>query len=75
MSDAKHVIEIESIVLDGVDSRCLGAVRALVEAETRRTLLGVGLSASPGVGVSEGAIAAEVARSVDQAIKGGVGDV
>jgi hypothetical protein len=73
MSGDAHIIEIESIVLDGVDPHRPG-VRALVEAETRRALRRGGLSTSREVAGSEGAIAAEVARAVDRAIKGGAGD-
>jgi hypothetical protein len=74
MSGDAHIIEIESIALDGVDLHHPDAVRALVEAETRRALLGVGLSGARGVAGSEAAVAAEVARSVERAIQGGVGD-
>jgi hypothetical protein len=70
MSEDAHIIEIDSIVLDGIDPHRPG-VRALVEAETRRALLRVGplpLHDVPGI---EAAVAAEVARAVDQAGRGG----
>jgi hypothetical protein len=74
MSEDAHIIEIDSIVIDRVDPNRPGGVRALVEAETRRVMLGTELSAWQAIAGSEAAIAGEVARSVDRAIKGGAGD-
>ena len=68
MNQPSHIIEIDSIVLDGIDLRNPREVRSLVESETRRVLLRSGLAMSPVAG-SEAAIAAEVGRSVDSAIK------
>jgi hypothetical protein len=74
MSEDAHIIEIDSIVLDGVDVHRPGAVRTLVGAETRRALFGIIESLSLPVAHGEVAIALEVGRSVEQAIKGGAGD-
>lgn len=72
MKQRPHIIEIDRIVLDGVDLRDRRLVRALVERETRRVLLHSDLADSSVV-ASGKAIAAEVGRSVEGAIKGGVG--
>ena len=46
MKQPSHIIEIDSIVLDGVDLRNPRALRGLVERETRRVLVRSGLTAS-----------------------------
>ena len=69
MTEDAHIIEIESIVLDGVDPHGPG-VRALVEAETRRVLL-LGLSKSEVVAGREAAVAGAVARAVERGVRGG----
>ncbi len=74
MSEDAHIIEIDSIVLDGVAHLRPFDVRALVTAEVRRALLGTGLPAAPGVATSEAAVADAVSHSVDRAIKGGARD-
>jgi len=71
MKQRPHIIEIDSIVLDGVDVRDRRLVRALVERETRR-VLSHSEWAESSVIASGKAIAVEVARSVEGAIKGGV---
>ena len=70
MAERAHIIEIDSIVLDGVDPRGPG-ILARVEAETRRAIRRAGFPDSLGVAGSEVAVAREVARTVDHAIKGG----
>jgi len=70
MTEEAHIIEIESIVLDGVDPHGPG-VRALVEAETRRVLLGLELSKSEAVAGREAAVAGAVAGAVERGVRGG----
>jgi hypothetical protein len=72
MKQRPHIIEIDRIVLDGVDLRDRRLVRALVERETTRVLLHSDLADSSVVSSGK-AIAGEVGRSVEGAVKGGVG--
>lgn len=72
MNQPSHLIEIDSVVLDGVDLRDRRLVRALVERETRRALSHSDQANASVIASREAAIAAEVGRSVDNAIKGGV---
>ena len=71
MNDRAHSIEIDSIVLNGVDPRRPGRLGALIEAEVRRALEGTGLRTSTAVANSETKVAAEVARTVVRSIQGG----
>jgi beta-lactamase superfamily II metal-dependent hydrolase len=71
MNDRAHVIEIDSIVLTGVDQRHPGNLSALIEAEVRRALSGSDLRTSTGVANSKMRVAGEVARTVVRSIHGG----
>jgi len=73
VNERPHSIEIDSIVLDGVDLRNPRALRGLVESETRRALLRSELTGLSVVAGTEAAIAAEVGRSVNRAITKQVG--
>jgi hypothetical protein len=71
MSDSTHIIDIDSIVLTGVDLRHPGRLSALIEAEVRRALAGTGLRTSMGIANSEAGVAGEVARTVVRSIQRG----
>jgi hypothetical protein len=71
MSDSVHIIDIDSIVLTGVDLRHPGRLSALIEAEVQSVLRGTDLSASTGVAKSETRVAGEVARTVARSIQRG----
>jgi hypothetical protein len=71
MSGEAHVIDIDSIVLTGVDQRNLGRLSALIEAEVRRALEGTGLRTPQGLLNNETRVAGEVARTVVRSIRGG----
>lgn len=75
MSDRAHVIEIDRIILTGVDQRRPGQLTALIEAEVRNVLRGTDLWASTGVANNETRVAGEVARTVARAIQGGTDSV
>lgn len=70
MTRDAHIIEIDSIVLEGVDPKTPG-VRALVEMETKRALFRAGWKDLSGLTISDAAVAGEVAQSVERALKGG----
>jgi hypothetical protein len=70
MSDRTHLVEIESIVLSGVDAQHLSGVTALIEAEIGRALAGTELSALPGVTSGEVRVAREAAHAVADAVPG-----
>lgn len=70
MSDRAHVIEIDSIVMTGVDQRHPGSLSALIEAEVRRALSVSDLRTSTGVANSEMRVAGEAARTVVRSIQG-----
>ena len=74
MSERAHIIEIERLVLNGVNQRDFAKARPLIEAEVRRVLQGLALPASRALAGREGAVAAEVASSVSHSLKGGTGD-
>ena len=74
MSERAHVIEIERLVLDGVNPSDVRKTRRLIEAEVRRALQGLALPVSRALAGREDAVAAEVAGSVSQSLKGGTGD-
>ena len=65
-----HLIDIDSIVLSGVDLRDSTRVTALIEGEILRALSGSDLRASTAIAQSETRIAGEVARHVVQSIDG-----
>ena len=71
MSGEAHIIDIDSIVLTGVDLRNPGRLNALIEAEVRRALSGSDLRTSTGVANNETRVAGEVARTVVRSIQGG----
>jgi hypothetical protein len=71
MSDRAHVIEIDSIVLTGVNPRNPGQLSDLIEAEVRRALGGVEWPAAAGVHDTGTRVAGEVARTVVQSLQGG----
>ncbi|MGH2397103.1 MAG: hypothetical protein ACRDFW_08965 [bacterium] len=70
MSGEAHIIDIDSIVLTGVNKRHHRSLTALIEAEVQRALSGAGLS-STGIGDSQTRVVGEVARSVAQSVEGG----
>jgi hypothetical protein len=70
MSGRAHVIEIDRLVLVGVDPHDPVALSALVTAELRRQLA----TAAPGQGEipgGAGRAASEIARGVVQSVQGG----
>jgi len=71
MSSEAHIIDIDRIVLTGVDLRNLGRLSALIEAEVRRALSGSDLRMSTGVANSETRVAGEVAQTVVRSVQGG----
>jgi hypothetical protein len=75
MNDRAHVIEIDSIVLTGVDPWHPGRLSALIEAQVRRVLGGVELPVSTGVPNTGTRVAGEVARAVVQSLQGGIDHV
>lgn len=75
MNDRAHIIDIDRIVLTGVDLRNPGRLNALIEAEVRRALNGSDLRASTGIANSETRVAGEVARSVVRSIQEGANGV
>lgn len=74
MNERAHTIEIERIVLNGVNQRDVAKARRLVEAEVRRALQDLASPASRALAGREDAIAAEVASSVSHSLGGGAGD-
>lgn len=74
MNERAHIIEIERLVLDGVNQREVAEARPLIEAEVRRVLLGLATPVSRALAGSEAAVAAEVASSVSHSLGGGTGD-
>jgi hypothetical protein len=75
MSDEAHIIDIDSIVLTGVDQRNPGRLSDLIEAEVRRALEGTGLRTPQGIRNNETRVAGEVARTVVQSLQGGTDGV
>jgi hypothetical protein len=75
MSDRAHVIEIDRIILAGVDQRHPGQLTTLIEAEVLRVLGGVELPVSTGVPNTGTRVAGEVARAVVQSLQGGIDHV
>ena len=71
MNERAHVIDIDSIVLTGVDQRHPGSLSAVIEAEVRRALSVSDLRTSTGIANSETRVAGEVARTVVRSIQGG----
>ena len=71
MSVEAHIIDIDSIVLTGVDLRNPTRLSALIEAEVRRALAGMELHIPTGVVINETRVAGEVVRTVVQSMQGG----
>ena len=71
MNDDAHIIEIDSLVLTGIDTRNLARLRTRIETEVRRVLHGSELSASTNTPNAERRVAAETAGIVTNAIRGG----
>jgi len=68
MSEPTHIIDIESIVLEGVDHLRPMEMRVLIAREVQRALLRTELSPVINTAVSEGKVANAVAHSVNRAI-------
>jgi hypothetical protein len=75
MIDKTYIIDIDIIVLTGVDQRHPGQMTTLIEAEVRRALRGSDLWTSTRIVDSETRVAGEVARTVVRSVQGGPGDV
>lgn len=71
MSGEAHIIDIDRIVLTGVDPRNPDRLNALIEAEVLRALSRSDVRTSTGIANSETRVAGEVARSVVQSVEGG----
>ena len=71
MSDEAHIIDIDSLVLIGVDTRHPDRLHGLIEVEVRRMLEGTGLHSPTAIANSETRVAGEVARAVVRFIQGG----
>lgn len=71
MNDRAHLIEIDSLVLIGVETRYPDRLHGLIAAEVLRALGGVEWPASTGVADTETRVAGEVARTVVQSLQGG----
>jgi len=71
MSDRVHVIEIDSIVLTGVDQRHPDRLHALIAAEVRRALESTVVRTPLDMASNEPGVAGEVARTVVRSIQGG----
>ncbi|MBI3796016.1 MAG: hypothetical protein HY268_03480 [Deltaproteobacteria bacterium] len=71
MSDRAHIIDIDNLVLTGVDLRHPARLSALIAAEVQRVLGGSDLPAATGITNSEMGVASEVARTVVRSLPGG----
>jgi len=71
MSESAHEIEIDSIVLTGVDLHDRRRLGALIEAEIQRRLSGSDIRASAAIASDEPRVAGEVARAVLRSLPGG----
>jgi hypothetical protein len=71
MSDRVHIIEIDRIILTGVEQSRPGQLTALITAEMLRVLAGARLHTPPAIANSEMRIAGEVARTVVRSVQGG----
>lgn len=68
-SDDAHIIDIDNIVLTGIDLRTPAPASALIEAEVRRALEGTAWRTFAD-SAKETRVSGEVARSVVQAVRG-----
>jgi len=71
MNEEAHIVEIENLVLTGVNHLRPERLATLIGAEVQRILNGAGFSAATGVADSETRVAAEVAGTVTQSVQGG----
>ena len=71
MNEEAHIVEIENLVLTGVNHLRPERLASLIEAGVQRVLSGAGFSESTGVADSEAKVAAEVAGTVTQSVLGG----
>ncbi len=71
MSDEAHIVEIDRIVLTGVDPRNPGRLDARVAAEVQRALSGAVPRGSTDLGDRSASVAREVARTVVRSVQGG----
>jgi hypothetical protein len=69
MSSETYIIDIDSLVLTGVDQRNPSRLSALIETEVRRALERTGLRTPAGVANNETRVAGEVARSVVRSVQ------
>ena len=74
MNGEAHIIEIDSILLEGVSHLRPAEVQALVQAEVRRALLGTHPAAAREMATTETAVGEAVAQSVDRSVSRGAGD-
>lgn len=70
MSEKAHIIEIDSIVLSGVDLRNPIGLSALIETEVCRALQGTGLSMLTEDANTEQRVGGEVAQNVVHSLQG-----
>lgn len=71
MSGEAHIIEIDSLVLTGVDLHNRRRLGALIEAEVQRRLSGSDRRMTASVSPNENRVAGQVARAVVQSLPGG----
>jgi hypothetical protein len=71
MSGDANIIEIDSIVLTGVDLHNADRLNVLIEAEVLRVLSGTDLQRSTAIANSHTRIAGEVAQTVVRSVQGG----
>lgn len=69
MTDEAHIIDIDTILLTGVDRLRPGELALMIEAEVQRLLDG-GLSESIRIADIDGRVAAEVGEVVAQSLRG-----
>lgn len=70
MTEDKHIIEIDSIVLNGVAHLRPRQMATLIETEVQKALRAKNVRTT-NVGASEGSIAAEVGQAVAESVIGG----
>lgn len=66
MTNDAHIVEIDNLVLSGVDARRPGRMTALIEAAVARALADAPLPA-----LAEAAVTGQVADAVVRAVRGG----
>ncbi|MCM3904082.1 MAG: hypothetical protein ND866_20460 [Pyrinomonadaceae bacterium] len=70
MTDEAHIIDIDTILLNGLDRLPPGELALRIEAEVQRVLSGAGLSEAAGIGGLERRVAAEVGDTVARSVEG-----